>query len=310
VGAIFVSVALGTSGTNVRMALPQAEQFISSRHLRPHPALRRWVSHYWELDGYFDPAQPRSLQRLVPGINTAIIFQLAAPVDVRGPNDEWHRRPTAFAEGHFREPFNLRFAGRFRQVGISFAPGRIHPFLRDSQAQINDRFVDLSDILGGSMRLLTERLQSIDAFEKIAAVFDAFLLPVAPDEDGEEARLNRAVQLAVRLPSATSVDDMASAAGLSARQLERRFQDTVGFSPKYFCRLARFEKFVRRWNVTSGVRLAHLAQACGYFDQSHLNRDFKWFTGETPTSYLTRDRAVPTEICKLHVDATATQDAQ
>lgn len=282
---------------------PPAEQSISSRYLRPHAALGGWVSHYWELEGYFRPSEPRSLQRLVPGINAAIIIQLATPVDVRGPDSTWQSRPVAFAEGHFHKPFNLRFAGRFRLVGISFAPGTIHRFIRDSQAQINNRFVDLSDILGEAGRLLSERVHSISTFEEITAVFDEFLLAMPVAEMPSERRLHRAVRLAVRHPLSVSVKDLADAACLSPRQLERRFHDIVGMSPQYFCRVARFDHFVKRWNVKPTVRLASLAHECGYFDQSHLNRDFKWFTGETPTGYLHRDRAVPTAICQLHLEA-------
>lgn len=282
---------------------PAAENFISPRYVRPHPALGSWVSHYWELEGNFKPSEPRSLQRLVPGINTAIIFQLAAPVDVRQSDSTWHSRPVAFAEGHFHAPFNLRFAGRFRLVGISFAPGRVHRFIRDSQAQINDRFVDLFDILGEAGRLLAERIHAISSFEDIAPVFDEFLLATPAAEWPDERGFYRAVQLALRHPLAASVKDLADIACLSPRQLERRFQDTLGMSPQYFCRVARFDHFVKRWNVRSDVRLASLAHDCGYFDQSHLNRDFKWFTGETPTGYLHRDRAVPAAICQLHLEA-------
>lgn len=283
---------------------PAAETFISPRYLRPHPALRSWVSHYWELEGYFKPSEPKSLQRLLPGVNTAIIFQLATPVDVRQPDGAWQSRPAAFAEGHFHKPFNLRFMGEFRLVGISFAPGRMHSFLGDSQAQINDRFVDLSDMLGQAGGLLAERIHSASTFENIAGIFDEFLLAALADAEPENERgLNRAVRLALRRPLAASVKYLADAACLSPRQLERRFQDALGMSPKYFCRVARFDHFVKRWNIGSEERLTSLAQDCGYFDQSHLNRDFKWFTGETPTGYLHRDRAVPAAICKLHLEA-------
>jgi AraC-like DNA-binding protein len=32
--------------------------------------------------------------------------------------------------------------------------------------------------------------------------------------------------------------------------------------------------------------LAELAQDCGYYDQAHLNRDFRDFAGTTPTAYV------------------------
>ena len=295
---------LKTTPQSAGSLAPAAENFISPRYLRPHPSLRSWVSHYWELEGYFEPSQPRSLQRLLPGINTAIIFQLAAPVDFRRPDGTWESRPQAFAEGHFHKPFNLRFMGAFRLVGISFAPGKMHNFLGDSQAQINNRFVDLSDILGQAGCLLIERVHSASTFEKIAAEFDEFLLANLANADAPDERgLDRAVRLAWTRPLAASVTFLAEVACLSPRQLERRFQDALGMSPKYFCRVARFDHFVKRWNVGSEERLISLAHDCGYFDQSHLNRDFKWFTGETPTGYLHRDRAVPAAICKLHLDA-------
>jgi AraC-like DNA-binding protein len=35
--------------------------------------------------------------------------------------------------------------------------------------------------------------------------------------------------------------------------------------------------------------IAHAAADCGYYDQAHLIRDFKQFTGITPSAWL-RDR--------------------
>jgi len=37
-----------------------------------------------------------------------------------------------------------------------------------------------------------------------------------------------------------------------------------------------------------------LAVACGYYDQSHLIRDFSQFTGITPTDFVSRMQALRT----------------
>jgi hypothetical protein len=38
--------------------------------------------------------------------------------------------------------------------------------------------------------------------------------------------------------------------------------------------------------------LTELAQDCGYFDQAHFIKDFKAFTGKTPTEYARQMRAM------------------
>lgn len=273
--------------------------------LRPHPNLSEWVSHYWQIEGRCPPGEPRSFQRLLPGLNAAFIVQLGAPVDVQSPDGTWHRRPRAFAEGHFHHPFHLRFADHFRLVGASFAPGRIHAFLNDSQAHINDRFVDLSLVIAADGHTLADRLSGVETFAQIAAVFDEFLQSRRPAEDHRNRGLHASMKLATQQPFATSVQDMAKLACLSPRQLERRFLDTVGLPPRYFCRVARFDRFVRLWGLKPGQLLTTLAQECGYFDQAHLNREFKRFTAESPTSYLARDHAVAQALNRLHLEVQA-----
>lgn len=276
---------------------------VTTSFLRPHPLLSEWVSHYWQLEGHCPPGEARSFQRLLPGLNAAFIVQLETPVDVQAPDGSWQSRPRAFAEGHFHRPFQLRFAGKFRLVGISFAPGRIHTFLNDSQTQINDRFVDLALVLGGEVRTWPDRLSERTTFREVAALFDEFLLARLPAHGARNRGLHQAMSRAVRAPFATSVQHLASVACMSPRQLERRFLDTVGLSPKYFCRVARFDRFVRHWSIRPDLLLTALAQESGYFDQAHLNREFKRFTEESPTSYLARDHVVEKAISLLHVEA-------
>lgn len=274
---------------------------VITTHLKPHPSLSEWVSHYWQIEGHSPAPEPYSFQRLVPGLNAAFIVQLGAPVDVL-ESGRWQSRPTAFAEGHFHSPFHLRFAGNFRLVGISFVPGRIHSFLRDSQSQINDRFVDLGDVLGTPAHSLADRLHRLPTFADVARVFDELLQSLRPPDESRNAGLYRAMHTAVRRPFSTTVRDMATIACLGPRQLERRFRETSGLTPKYFCRVARFDRFVRQWTVRPDLLLSTLAQENGYFDQAHLNREFRRFTSESPISYLAREHAVESALSRLHAE--------
>jgi transcriptional regulator GlxA family with amidase domain len=74
------------------------------------------------------------------------------------------------------------------------------------------------------------------------------------------------------------------------RQLQRKFQRDVGASPKFFARTLRFEQAQRRLMLEPETELTGLAFDCGYFDQAHFIKEFRVFTGKTPSAYADQMR--------------------
>jgi len=62
----------------------------------------------------------------------------------------------------------------------------------------------------------------------------------------------------------------------------------VGLPPKTVGRILRFDRVAQQLLEVDAPRLAEVAYDCGYYDQAHLNRDFRDFAGTTPGDYLTR----------------------
>ncbi|WP_370636604.1 helix-turn-helix domain-containing protein [Spirosoma sp. KNUC1025] len=79
---------------------------------------------------------------------------------------------------------------------------------------------------------------------------------------------------------------MASQACLSPRQLERKFYERLGLSPKTFTRQVRFSRSIRQKEQQPEVDWLEVAVSCGYYDLSHMRRDFTEFAGSTPTLLL------------------------
>ena len=94
----------------------------------------------------------------------------------------------------------------------------------------------------------------------------------------------------LRCRGMVGVAGVAAASMVSTRHLERAFQEQVGVSPKMFGRLLRLEYALELMGQESN--LAEVALACGYFDQSHMVRDFRAMTGTTPVEFETL-RSVP-----------------
>jgi AraC-like DNA-binding protein len=166
--------------------------------------------------------------------------------------------------------------------------------------ELLDRSVSLDDVLGRARTSeLSERICEAQDDRARILVVEQFLLelPFASD-----ALVMRATELLART-DALSVAETAATLGVSERQLERRFRDRVGVSPKQFARLARFERamVVAKTQLPatslgpddaldSNPSLATIAQLAGYYDQSHLVRDVREFAGATPKQLLSRSR--------------------
>lgn len=78
---------------------------------------------------------------------------------------------------------------------------------------------------------------------------------------------------------------LAAEVGWSRRHLVNRFHAQVGLPPKTVARVMRFEELLRRLPTAP---CAQTAVTCGYYDQAHMNRDFREFAGTTPGEYLSR----------------------
>ena len=101
------------------------------------------------------------------------------------------------------------------------------------------------------------------------------------------AALNRATDyvqhhLAERIPLQT----LAELAGLSPWRFSIVFRQHIGVPPHRYISLRRIER--ARELLQKGMSAAAVADACGFYDQSHFSRHFKHHCGMTPGQYAVR----------------------
>jgi methylphosphotriester-DNA--protein-cysteine methyltransferase len=98
-------------------------------------------------------------------------------------------------------------------------------------------------------------------------------------------------QRLVATAGAAPIGRIAHEVGWSHRHLIAKFRPQVGLAPKTAARLIRYDGMWRRLQPRQPVDWGQLAADAGYADQAHLVRDFRRFTGTTPTDFLARTRA-------------------
>ena len=82
-----------------------------------------------------------------------------------------------------------------------------------------------------------------------------------------------------------SIGTLAEETGYSECYIRRIFGKIHGISPKVFEKFVRFQNTLNLMEKEK-IGLEELAAECGYYDQSHMIKDFKNFSGVTPEAYL------------------------
>lgn len=76
--------------------------------------------------------------------------------------------------------------------------------------------------------------------------------------------------------------------------LEKNFLSYVGLSPKEFAAIIRFNRTHSLLQKGGKIKLTHLALDCGYYDQSHMIKEFKRFSNSSPSQLLKAQYLLPT----------------
>jgi AraC-like DNA-binding protein len=246
------------------------------RELPPPATLAPWIECAWLARG-----DSTGVQRVVPDGCVELIFHSEDP-GARFDGAVATPQPRCFVAGQLTGPLSLAPRTRFSTVAVRFRPWGAFPLLGVPLHELTDRSVGLGD-LGRGLARLEQRL----AAEGNDAKRVEHLFRWALERAGAAPPTRLAAPLAAlfRDRGALRVDSLARLAGLSPRQLDRRFAEEVGLPPKLLSRIVRLQTVLRELR-TASQRWVDVALECGYADQAHLARDFRALAGTAPTAFL------------------------
>ncbi len=197
----------------------------------------------------------------------------------------------------------MMFNGRYSFLSVDFRAGGFYRLFRVPCSQLTNRIVSAADVLGPSVDLLYEQLNTTPGLAAKGTFVDAFLfghllnhlpLPGHKDLSSIPSRMHRDGH-------GMNVDRMAHELSMSVRNFERRFVEQVGIPPKLYGCVERFNRALSLKIRYPERGWASVAADCGYFDQMHMVKDFNRFAGSSPADFL-RDTPLSTEIFTSRVE--------
>lgn len=170
-------------------------------------------------------------------------------------------------------------------VGLRLHPGAAAAVIGHPVSEFKDCRVPLDSVFGVAGYRMTENLFATTTPRKRVAMLQTMLSEYFADvEPLVDHVVVRAVQLLQMQPD-SPVSCLATAVGLGERQLRRRFDAAVGYGPKRFGRIIRFQRLLDLIHASGRpVPWAELAIEAGYADQSHMINECWVLAGVPPTA--------------------------
>lgn len=164
--------------------------------------------------------------------------------------------------------------------GVAFSSFGLTAFCDMSAQQLTDTIVDAGTLWGQQTTPLRNALLDEPNIEIRCRRIEQFLLHHLCSDEGEDKLLD-AIMKAMR--AGTDIDTIRRGTGLSQRALYRLFERRIGIKPKALDRLERFGSTLAP--MARRLPLTDVAHHSGYADQAHFSREFRAFSGQTPTQH-------------------------
>lgn len=236
----------------------------------PSAALRPYVM---QLVGYRERYASPLARTEYPSAGAVLILGFDEPLEVNGTPI------TSFTGGLSDVPTLTRTAVN-EGVEAILTPFGARRLFRMPMSEVTNRVVPVEDLLGPWGHTAVAMIGAQASWADRLALTDRLLTE----------RIHAGPEIGPQVPwawgrllasgGAVSVSSLADALGWSHRHLVARFHDQVGLSPKAAGRVIRFGRAMSL--LRPGVPLAELALECGFYDQAHMNREFRAMAGTTP----------------------------
>lgn len=250
----------------------------SFKIIKPVLPLAPYVRYYWILQ--IDSGMPVA-ERTLPVGCVQMVFHRGKRLFIK----EQGLQPVSFICGQSLRFSDVVSTGKIEMVVVVFQPYTAKAFLR----------IPVNEFYGQNIPVDETDTELIDMAKRIEDALDAdsciylierflirrlYLFP--------EYNLKRmsAVLNEVDAYPQIKMSRLSEIACLENKQFSRIFSEYVGATPKDFMRIVRMQRALYIMQRNPDISFVQLACDCGFYDQSHMIKEFRLFSGYTPMEYI------------------------
>jgi methylphosphotriester-DNA--protein-cysteine methyltransferase len=248
------------------------------------PALQSAISCYWIIEG-----NETAASKIIPDGSPEMIFHFGDPYEIFDDQSTARIQPLSLVAGQLTRPITIRPTGKSGVFGVKFFPAGLWKLFKINMRDLQNETLYLDEVMGVKTQTFRESLADAETHADRVCLADNFFLSHVSNL--RTSALDTLINRIDTSQTSLSLQQLCVQENVSARKLERTFNEVIGVSAKMYMRLSRFSRAFKTLQQNE-LSKADITYLYGYFDQSHFNRDFKIFSGENPGSYFQHNHAM------------------
>lgn len=264
--------------------------------IKPTPLLSGVVRHFLVVE-----SDMQSAMRIFSDGNTGVVFNYGDALFYQNEmRPGLANLPTSFLYGQLDTYRNVWAQGSIRLLIAVLYPFGAAALFKIPAFELRNQIVGCEDCFRTNVALVNDEIASSPAIHDKIRAAEHFLLSQFSDSGDSNALVTQAVNIIHTQNGLVLVTRLAALTGATERQLQRKFEEQIGISPKRYAGITRMQyalKMLRK--KSAALSLAGVACESGFFDQAHLIREMKNLSGLTPGQYLNPQNVLAANLIRL-----------
>ncbi|MGF7059044.1 AraC family transcriptional regulator [Brassicibacter mesophilus] len=259
----------------------------TTRYSVRHPMLKSLIKYYWVIETK-SPVEVN--HKLSPVSNIDLILNLSPPI-IYLKDEKTKIVPKGFHFNGISDKYYLiNQSGILRVFGISFFPTGLFPILKIPISEFKNKTIEVDLIIKGFTERIVDKTNTDDSIPTIIKIIENEIVKIVDASLIPRKEIYEVFEVFDKNINNMGINVLCKQYGINQRQIERIFNKYIGISPKLFYRINRFQQTINCLNDNDSF--TSLAYNNNYYDQTHFIKDFKSFTGSTPTEFLNQNNFI------------------
>lgn len=189
-------------------------------------------------------------------------------------------------DGPTKFPSYMSFKEDLEILGVRFKPAGSFVFFDEAIESFVDKTTAIKNSSSWKIDLLYKKLEKCSSVENRIVILEEFFIDKLNNSKKTNATwMFSLTEQIINKKGDVGISSLCEDFNISQRQLERKFKQELGLSPKLYIRIIRLQNAKGVLSSLSVDKLTNTAYNTGFSDQAHFIKEFKFFMNETPKSY-------------------------